>query len=185
MVVPSAASEATQADQHARTLFNRAEINFNLGRFREAMADYQLAYQTEPLPGFVFNIAQCYRNLDDYDRASFFFRRYLALDRLSPRRAQVEALISEMEARKKTAGDPRRALPDVRQPPTAAEPQISLGAAPIGGAAGVDDRPGALRRWWFWATVGGVLAAATLTAALLLQRNEASRGLMPIDARGK
>jgi tetratricopeptide (TPR) repeat protein len=178
--------DATQSDQQARALFNRAEINFNLGRFRAAMADYQLAYQAEPLPGFVFNIAQCYRNLDDYDRAGFFFRRYLALDRSSPRRAQVEALISEMESRKKTGGDPALALADVRPPPTADRLPISLDEAPNGGvAAGQDDRPGVFRRRWVWATVGGVLAASALTAALLLDRDRASDGLMPIDARGK
>ena len=31
-------------------------------------------------PAFLFNIAQCYRNMQSYERARFFFRRYLALD---------------------------------------------------------------------------------------------------------
>src|SRR4029077_11428061 len=77
-------------------LFQRAEKSFNLGRFSEALADYQSAYEAQPLPEFLFNIAQCYRNMQSYERARFFFRRYLALDPHTPNRRLVEDLIAEM-----------------------------------------------------------------------------------------
>src|SRR3954464_14820039 len=73
-----AAGGGGNADKQARVLFQRAEMAFNLGKFSDALADYQAAYQAKPLPGFLFNIAQCYRNMRNYERARFFYRRYLA-----------------------------------------------------------------------------------------------------------
>src|SRR5438270_3474135 len=83
-------------ERQARELFQNAEKSFNLGRFPEALADYQAAYEAKPLPAFLFNIAQCYRNMQSYERARFFFRRYLALDPRTTNRRLVEDLIAEM-----------------------------------------------------------------------------------------
>ena len=90
------AAAPSAAEKHARELFQRAEMSFNLGKFSDALADYQAAYQAKPLPAFLFNIAQCYRNMQDYERARFFYRRYLALDPRTANRRLVEDLIGEM-----------------------------------------------------------------------------------------
>jgi tetratricopeptide (TPR) repeat protein len=92
----AAPAAGAAADKQAREHFQNAENSFNLGRFPDALADYQAAYEAKPLPGFLFNIAQCYRNMQSYDRARFFFRRYLALDPKTPNRRLVEDLIAEM-----------------------------------------------------------------------------------------
>src|SRR4029077_13425175 len=86
-------------------LFQRAEKSFNLGRFSEALADYQSAYEAQPLPPFLFNIAQCYRNMQNYERARFFYRRYLALDPHTANRRLVEDLIAEMTRALDKGGD--------------------------------------------------------------------------------
>jgi hypothetical protein len=100
---PSAASAATgdpavrsESERPARVLFQRAEAHFQAGRFGEALADYRAAYQIEPLPGFVFNMGQCYRNLRDYERARTAFRRYVALAPHSPNREVADKLITDM-----------------------------------------------------------------------------------------
>jgi tetratricopeptide (TPR) repeat protein len=90
---------ASQDDKEARRLFQRAELSFNLGKFDDALADYQSAYQAKPLTGFLFNIAQCYRNLGNWERARFFYRRYLTLEPRSPNRRRVEDLVAEMTDR--------------------------------------------------------------------------------------
>src|SRR3954447_17257338 len=87
---------AANADKEARALFQRAEMSFNLGKFPEALNDYQAAYQAKPLSGFLFNIAQCYRNMGNYERARFFYRRYLALEPHTSNRRLVDDLIAEM-----------------------------------------------------------------------------------------
>ena len=75
------AAAATDNARPGRVRFEMAETKFNLGRFEEAAADYQAAYEAEPLPAFLFNLGQCYRNLGNYERAQFYFRRYVQLDR--------------------------------------------------------------------------------------------------------
>ena len=94
---PAAARAGARRPGPGRALFEQAEAKFNLGRFDEALTDYQAAYEVEPLPAFLFNIGQCYRNMGNYERAQFFFRRYTALDPRSPNRPAAERLIAEMD----------------------------------------------------------------------------------------
>jgi hypothetical protein len=121
------ADEPTSGEKEARRLFQRAELSFNVGKFSEALVDYQAAYQAKPLPGFLFNIAQCYRNMGDQERARFFFRRYLALEPRAPNKRRVEELIDEMtkqlEAREAAAAQ----APAAASPSNAGEPP----AAPV------------------------------------------------------
>jgi tetratricopeptide (TPR) repeat protein len=53
-----AAGEADE--QRARALFRRAEVHFNLGEFAPAADLYRQAYRLAPLPGFLYNLAQCH-----------------------------------------------------------------------------------------------------------------------------
>src|SRR4051812_1471531 len=82
-------------EKAARAHFDRAERAFNLGRFDEALTEYQAAYEALPLPAFVFNIAQCHRNLGNGDKAVFFYQRFLSLQPDAPNRPVVEELIAE------------------------------------------------------------------------------------------
>jgi len=90
------ASAGGDDEKQARALYERAEKSFDVGKFSEALTDYQAAYEAKPLPGFLFNIAQCYRNMGNFERARFFFRRYLTLDPKAPNRRRVDELIAEM-----------------------------------------------------------------------------------------
>jgi tetratricopeptide (TPR) repeat protein len=83
-------------ENSARVLFQRAEVKFNLGNFEAAAADYQAAYELDQRPAFLFNIGQCYRNLGNYERARFFYGRFLAADPRTPERRETEKLIAAM-----------------------------------------------------------------------------------------
>jgi tetratricopeptide (TPR) repeat protein len=122
----------------ARAHFKRAEAAFNLGKFEEALAAYQAAYETKPLPGFLFNIAQCHRNMGNHERALFFYRRYLALDPQTSNRAVVEELIDETE-RRRAAQAPSTALtpPSAASAPAASAPSTPPPAAPPPPASGL------------------------------------------------
>src|SRR5580765_3001478 len=63
----------------AKRHFERGEKLFALGKFDEALEEYQKAFDAKPLPDFLYNIGQCYRNLSDYDQAIFSFKKYLNL----------------------------------------------------------------------------------------------------------
>ncbi len=93
------AAHATPADDaKAKALFKEGEKAYNVGDFEGALAKYQEAYQLSPLPGFLFNMAQCYRQLNNFERAAFFYGRFI--DTSKPNAPNVELagkLRSEME----------------------------------------------------------------------------------------
>ena len=43
-------------------------------------------------PSAYFNIAQCYRNMGNYERARFFFRRYLTLEPKASNHRRVDTV---------------------------------------------------------------------------------------------
>jgi tetratricopeptide (TPR) repeat protein len=192
----STAEGRTEEREHpGRALFERAEAAFNRGKFEEARASYQAAYDVEPLPAFLFNIAQCYRNLGDYERAQFFFHRYTVLDPNSPNRAAAERLIAEMnrlaEERRSQAApvtSPPSSAPSPAAPPAAIPPdgrsateQPSLLAARASNESS-PPKP-VYRRGWFWAGVGGAVLLGATAAVFALSGNEPEGTLPPIDAR--
>src|SRR4249919_3586348 len=91
----------------ARRHFERGQKLFALGRFDEALEEYQTAFDAKPLPGFLYNIGQCYRNLGDYDQAIFSFKKYLDLEPDATNKDAVEELIEQLED-KKARGDGER-----------------------------------------------------------------------------
>src|SRR4051812_13550871 len=127
----------------ARLHFERGEKLYALARFTDALGEYQRAFDAKPLPELLFNIAQCYRNLADYDAAVFSFRKYLQLAPGAGNRAQVEQLISELEARRARAWVPP---PGVAHPPPTAEPPPPL-----------------YQRWWFWTAIAVIGTAGGVT----------------------
>jgi tetratricopeptide (TPR) repeat protein len=192
----SPAAAAVAGDRPGRALFEQAETKFNLGRFEEALADYQAAYEVEPLPAFLFNIAQCHRNLGDYERAKFFFRRYTTLDPRSPNRAAAERLIVEMD--KLAAGQvgegeraPEASTASLAVPPPApasAQSERSTSANATAFAPVVQHRsndtasPPIYRRTWFWIGVAAV-AVAGVAAGYVIARDDPQPSLGTIDVR--
>lgn len=169
-------AEQAKSEKAARVHFQTAEKAFNLGKFDEALKSYEQAYEAKNLSGFLFNIAQCHRNLANPERALFFYQRYLALEPSSPNRALVEELIAEqqakLDAKKKAeaeAAKPREpepaAKPDFSKPPESFKPVAAAPPPPPR-----KEEPAATpvyKRWWFWAgaaaVVGGVAAALLIT----------------------
>jgi hypothetical protein len=116
----SVAHAATAAEAKSKAKFKAAQVEYDVGRFEEALKDFSDAYQLKPLPGFLFNIAQCHRQLGNFERARFFYRRYLDLSPTTPKNAdQVAELLKQMD---ETAPDSSRGERHVDAPPT--EPHV-------------------------------------------------------------
>ncbi|HTL36021.1 MAG TPA: tetratricopeptide repeat protein, partial [Kofleriaceae bacterium] len=111
---------------------------FALGKFDEALEEYQEAFDAKPLPGFLYNIGQCYRNLGDYDQAIFSFKKYLKLEPDADNKDAVEQLITDLED-KKARGDGAKFVRKKPRPPEEDKPIYS--------------------KWWFWTGVGVVTVA--------------------------
>jgi tetratricopeptide (TPR) repeat protein len=94
------AARAERPEAHgkeAAVYFDRGALNYNLGHFQEATAAFEKAYEIEPSPILLFNIAQCQRQLGNNDRALFLYRRYLEQAPKAPNRADVTRRIAEIE----------------------------------------------------------------------------------------
>jgi tetratricopeptide (TPR) repeat protein len=188
---PASTAEARQ-EKLARAHFDRAEKAFNLGRFDEALTEYQSAYEALPLPAFVFNIAQCHRNLGNGDKAVFFYQRFLSLQPDAPNRSVVEELIAEQNKHlqeRKAAEAATFAPPELAAEPPPAPAPVLTTAEPeprpldVTPPLAAPDRPRLSRRWWIAGAVGAALVGG---ATLLLLRGGSimPRGqLGAIDAR--
>ena len=123
------------ATRASKRHYERGEKLFALGKFDEALDEYQKAFDAKPLPDLLYNIAQCYRNLNDYDQAIFSFKKYLKLLPDAPDKDKVEKQIEELEE-KKARGEGEKLVK--KPPPPPPEKPI-------------------YKKWWFWTgiAVGG------------------------------
>lgn len=170
-------------EQRARVLFADGQKAYDVGEFERALTLYSEAYKLKTLPGFLFNIAQCHRQLGNFERASFFFGRFI--DNSKPAAANVELareLMTDMERRqaekadaeKKAADDKARAEADAKvksdaplAPPLTPVEVVSLPPPP----PAVEPEP-VTKKAWFWVVIGGAVVAAAggITAGVLLSQ---------------
>ncbi|MBN8229435.1 tetratricopeptide repeat protein [Corallococcus macrosporus] len=103
------ATAATASEDQAREKFSEGNLAYDLGEFDRALKAFSEAYRLKPLPAFLFNIAQCHRQLNNPSRAAFFYRRYLALSQGEPANADVvRELIAEMDTKARVQEEQRR-----------------------------------------------------------------------------
>lgn len=146
--------------REARAHFKRGEKLFALGKFEDALAAYEAAYDANPLPELLFNIGQCHRNLEDYDAAIFSFKKYLRLKPNASNRRAVEKLIEELEEEKAAAEEREREreeeqlgrVPLITKDPDPPPPKR--------------DAPAIYEKWWFW--TGLVVIGAGAGTAIYL-----------------
>jgi len=152
LAIARGAAADDKATKSARKHFDKGEKLYALGRFDEALVEYEAAFEAKPLPGFLFNIGQCHRNLGDYDAAIFSFRKYLELAPEAENRDAVLELIDDLEAQKER--DAEEARRRKLEEPT-----------PRRDGGGKKSR--FYTKWWFWGGVAAVAGAGAGTYFLL------------------
>ena len=92
------AANAAHADPEAEAQehFKRGVKLYNLGHFQEAIPEFEKAYDLDPQPILLFNIAQSHRQNGNKERALFFYRRYLEQEPNASKRADVEQRMKEL-----------------------------------------------------------------------------------------
>src|SRR4051812_40533662 len=97
MVAPPALAQApSELAQRALGHYQRGMSEYRSGHYDEAIEAFNRAYQVDPAPILVFNIAQAHWKKGDRELALEAYRRYLTLDPGAANRAQVEARIREL-----------------------------------------------------------------------------------------
>jgi hypothetical protein len=152
----SAANTWAQAHENAsaaaRAHYKDGRANYQLGEYRAAIREFKEAYRLKPDATFLFNIAQCYRQLHEYGEALQLYRNYLRDAPDAKNHEEVERFIREItllieqekESKSTVAPTPAPAAavsPAVAPPVTApASPSSTPSAA---NAAAVPLSPGA------------------------------------------
>jgi hypothetical protein len=138
------ADKETKADKEAKKEatkhFQKGQNLYDLRQYEDAQKEYAEAYKAKPDPVFLFNIAQCYRQMGQNDRryykdALYYYRRYLSKLPNAPNANQTRELIGEVE-KKVPAGEVAtttdKPLPEAPPSPVpmAIEPAVASAAKP-------------------------------------------------------
>ncbi len=176
------------AKAQARKHYSMAKAAFEEGKYEKALAEYQSAYRLMPLPGFLFNIGQCYRNMKKPDKAIIAFKRYLKEKPKARNREAVEGLIAELEAeielKTPLPGQKPPEDPDPQPDPTAPDPdEDPKTPKPVPDYKPPQDDPKnaivvprptrpkgpkkprstpIYKKWWFWTIVGAAVAGGAV-----------------------
>jgi iron complex outermembrane receptor protein len=178
----SAQPDADRRDR-AREHFEAGREHHKLGRFDDAIAEYEVAYELVPLPDILFNIGQCYRNLSNHERAIFFFERFLHESPDATDAPAVRKLIRELEHELAlTKVEKAETATVALAPPPPPPPPEALAPPPVEAEV---EAEGVHRQWWFWTIiVVGVAAAAAAGSAYALRPGDPPAGTLgTIDLR--
>ena len=93
----AAAKPTSDEAQAAREHYKRGTTLYDLGKYDEAIIEFQQAYEIKDDPVLLYNIAQSYRLANKYQDALRFYRTYLRKSPKAPNRDEVETKIADME----------------------------------------------------------------------------------------
>jgi tetratricopeptide (TPR) repeat protein len=166
-VAPALAQQSDPATAQARVLFEDGTAAYTLGNFKKALVDYEAAYKLYPAPQFLFNIAQCHFQLQNWERAIFFFEGYLREVPDATNKSLVDELVTEARERDAARRDAEKRALDLERERFELERRTKEREANERARLAVQSRPvetpaPVYKKWWFWTAVGGV-AAATIT----------------------
>jgi tetratricopeptide (TPR) repeat protein len=200
----ASARAAPPRREQAKAVFPEGERNFQLGKFEAAIEAYERAFNLDPQPAFVFNIALAHRRQYEIDgklehllRARELYRNYLMLDPASANRPGVERLITELGTRidvaragaeppsaAATASPPAPPLATVPQPAVAPPPPVATTPPPVPAIMAAsspaprspDDKASSTKTWLIAGGIAAVVIGAAVTILLVTRSDPAFDG---------
>jgi tetratricopeptide (TPR) repeat protein len=121
LVQTAHADTRADADAHAR----KGVAFYNLGKYEDAIAEFEEAYKGFQSDALLFNLAQAHRKLEHCDRALDYYHQFLAGEPAPELAEQVEKLLPDLEAACRTRDarpDSTAALPQRQQTASAPQP---------------------------------------------------------------
>jgi tetratricopeptide (TPR) repeat protein len=109
----------------AKEHYTRGTSFYDLGRYDEAIKEFEAAYQLKNDPAFLYNLAQSYRQAGNHEQAVHFYKTYLRYVPSAPNRADIEEKIrteEQLAAQKGPGTTPPPANTTAPPPPNMAPP---------------------------------------------------------------
>jgi len=168
--------------KEARSHYERGTSFFDLGKYREAAAEYEKAYELKSVAALLFNLGQAYRLAGDHPAALRAYRVFLRRSPNARERPEVEARIEELQQivdseKRATANPPSGVI----RPGTAGAEPISPDkpaptVTPVAPVVTPEEKPAVVetqsasvvvvvtpakkpiyKKWWLWTAVAGVV----------------------------
>jgi tetratricopeptide (TPR) repeat protein len=163
----------------ARAAFRSGSQHYNLSEFAQALDAFKEAYRNYEDPSFLFNIAQCERQLGHKREAVREYRAYLNNSENADNRESVRQTITQLE--REIAVEDQRAVAAAAAAQAAkpAPESVAVRAKPAteptaetltASAPPAPERKPADKKWWVWTIVGGVVAAGAATGLVFALR---------------
>ena len=159
------AADKGPAETSARTHHEQGRLQFSVGKFDAAIAEFRKAYELKADPSFLYDIAEAYRVLGAPGRAVFFYRKYLSTHPSPPNQPEVESQIALLAPQIPGPAAPAPAPPALIARPGLPEVDLRTDAR-------TDVAPKAVpaRRFWLWTAVGALAAVGATVAILAASR---------------
>jgi len=65
-------------NEEARELYEQAQVEFDLGKYKDAIAKWEAAYRRKPVPQALYNMGQAYFRLGQLEEAARAFKTFIA-----------------------------------------------------------------------------------------------------------
>jgi tetratricopeptide (TPR) repeat protein len=96
-VAPSTATAVTDSLAVVRNHYLQGTSYFDLGRYQDAIKEFEAAYELKSDPAFLYNLAQSHRLAGNAEQALRFYRVYLRRAPQAANRADIESKIATLE----------------------------------------------------------------------------------------
>lgn len=152
----------------ARQAFQEGRRLYDLNDFKSAVESFKKAYLNYEEPVFLFNIAQCYRQLNDKPEAVKFYKNYLRKAPAASNAEEVRQVIASLETaitrEKEAASAPPQGTASTTE---SVAPAPATHAAAVTTTEAPPHKKPVYKKWWFWTAIGGVLVAGAVVAIVL------------------
>jgi len=128
---PARADDSAAAREH----YQKGTSFYDLGKYPEAIKEFEAAYEIKNDPALLYNLAQSNRLAGNTDQALHFYRTYLRYVPTAKNRAEIEDRIKQLEqlAAQKTAtqtAPPNQTIPPPTGPATTTPPPTTTTPPP-------------------------------------------------------
>jgi tetratricopeptide (TPR) repeat protein len=112
------ADDAATAREH----YQKGTSNYDLGRYADAIKEFEAAYEIKNDPALLYNLAQSHRLAGNTEQALHFYRTYLRYVPKAPNRAEIESRIAQLDQQLAQKNGATNTTPNVTPPPPSPTP---------------------------------------------------------------
>jgi tetratricopeptide (TPR) repeat protein len=119
VAAPARAEETMSAKEH----YNKGTSYYDLGRYADAITEFEAAYQIKNDPAILYNLAQSHRLAGNAEQALRFYKTYLRRAPKGPFKSETESFIAQLEQLVSQKNASQTAPPKEMLPPTGTTPE--------------------------------------------------------------